>query len=204
MLEDNNLTAVDWTIFEPLAASLKTIALSGNNIESIYFSHFFTLPGIEYVSLPGNSLTGITDQLLRSVAPYDLRPFLNIQFNPMCPVDVQCRCSSMDNLWDWYGKSPRLYRRLLPPGSTDCLNYPQADYFTCGNYSVLEYEPASSRFQNVLEATSGKSYQRCEAMDFANIARGAKSKARNPFGQLFPPTLGDYFLKMAAALEKTS
>ncbi|XP_055330812.1 uncharacterized protein LOC129583123 [Paramacrobiotus metropolitanus] len=199
--EGNEFTTLDWTIFEPLAGSLKSISLTRNNIHRIYFSHFFTMPAVEHVYLWGNHLTGIDNQLLYSLALQDLRPFLDIQWNPLCPADILCRCPSMDNLWEWYLKIPRYYTALRP-GLADCRD--STDYFTCGNYSSGVPQPDVSGLVNTMAPMTGKTYEGCGVPGFAKKARDEQRAAKNPINRFFPPSLREYFLKITAALMKPS
>ncbi|XP_055330716.1 uncharacterized protein LOC129583048 [Paramacrobiotus metropolitanus] len=88
----NNFTTLDWSVFEPLMGSVKSIYLVNDNIQRIVVSHFYEVHGLETVDFTYNTnLTDMDDRFLRSVSPVSGRPRLGLSVTPLCSDATYCR-----------------------------------------------------------------------------------------------------------------
>ncbi|XP_055331554.1 uncharacterized protein LOC129583677 [Paramacrobiotus metropolitanus] len=169
-ITENVMPRLDWSVWEPLARSLQAIFLDQNGIEQVYFDHDFVLPKVEVVSLAANQLTRIDARLLASVSSADARPFLEIEYNPLCVRDAHCDCPSLRPLWKWLKKQPRRY---VTPGHvvTCCKGY--SDRLTCGPYRIDPQKQSTDKYTYIQNVTGAYSGQRL--FDLAAKRSGQKS-----------------------------
>ncbi|XP_055345032.1 uncharacterized protein LOC129592904 [Paramacrobiotus metropolitanus] len=160
---DNTLPHFDWSVFIPLADTIKRVSLMTSDVQQVYLSRLFTMRRIEFVDLGGNNLTTVDNRFLDCLTQSGWRPGLNLQYNPLCTSDIWCLCPSMFHLWDWLTKTPRITE--AEPGVM--VNWRNQDGVTCGNFSDTHQGYFHDRFKVDENGGSGKMYKNWDVQTLA-------------------------------------
>ncbi|XP_055340933.1 uncharacterized protein LOC129590004 [Paramacrobiotus metropolitanus] len=167
LINGNSLQHFDWSVFMPLADTIKHIALETNDIHQVYPSRLFVMRRVESVSLAGNNLTVVDSRFLDSLVQAGWRSGLNLGYNPLCTTDVLCRCPSLFSLWDWLTNA-RARITQVEPGVK--VNWRFTDGLTCGNYTDILQGDVFHRFSVSEKGGLGKAYKGVEVEALANLS----------------------------------